>query len=82
MLIDTNTSQALLDAPIGSAKPSDRLASHQGNVDWFCFWLKGEEDPDSAKAKQFAGWRELKKILQGNDKNVAEEKGNSAPQKE
>jgi hypothetical protein len=30
------------------------LTSHQGNVDWFCFWLKNEEDP--------ARWRELRKL--------------------
>jgi len=29
-------------------------ASQQGNVDWFRFWLKGEEDPDPAKAEQYA----------------------------
>jgi hypothetical protein len=32
----------------------ERLTSHQGNVDWFCFWLKNEEDP--------ARWRELRKL--------------------
>jgi|SRR5580700_1835738 hypothetical protein len=36
------------------AKPWERLTSHQGNVDWFCFWLKNEEDP--------ARWRELRKL--------------------
>jgi dipeptidyl aminopeptidase/acylaminoacyl peptidase len=35
-------------------KPWERLTSHQGNVDWFCFWLKNEEDP--------ARWRELRKL--------------------
>jgi dipeptidyl aminopeptidase/acylaminoacyl peptidase len=49
-------------------KPSDRLVSQQGNVDWFCFWLKGEEDPDPAKAEQYARWRELRKLQQENDK--------------
>lgn len=40
-------------------KPWDRMISQQGNVDWFCFWLKGEEDPDPAKAEQYKRWREL-----------------------
>jgi hypothetical protein len=31
-------------------------------VDWFCFWLKGEEDPGPAKAEQYARWRELRKL--------------------
>jgi hypothetical protein len=25
-----------------------RMASQQGNVDWFFFWLKGEETPTGA----------------------------------
>jgi dipeptidyl aminopeptidase/acylaminoacyl peptidase len=41
-------------------KPSDRLASQQGNVDWFCFWLKGEENPDPAKKQQYERWRRLR----------------------
>jgi len=27
------------------------MISLQGNVDWFCFWLKSEEDPDPAKGR-------------------------------
>jgi len=38
-------------------KPWERLASQQGNVDWFVFWLKGEMDPDPAKKEQYARWR-------------------------
>ena len=49
-------------------KPWDRMISQQGNVDWFCFWLKGEEDADPAKAEQYARWRELRKLQ---DKNKA-----------
>jgi hypothetical protein len=41
-------------------KPWDRMISQQGNVDWFCFWLKGEEDPDPAKAEQYKRWRNLR----------------------
>ena len=48
-------------------KPSERLMSQQGNVDWFCFWLKGEEDSDPAKVDQYARWRELRKLQQGNE---------------
>ena len=25
-------------------KPWERMISQQGDVDWFCFWLNGEED--------------------------------------
>jgi hypothetical protein len=41
-------------------KPWERMVSQQGDVDWFCFWLKGEEDPDPAKAGQYKRWRELR----------------------
>jgi hypothetical protein len=43
-------------------KPWERLASLQGNVDWFAFWLKGEEDPDPTKAEQYARWRALRNV--------------------
>jgi hypothetical protein len=44
------------------AKPLERLASEQGDVDWFDFWLNGHEDSDPAKAEQYARWRELRKL--------------------
>jgi hypothetical protein len=37
-------------------KPWERLTSQQGTVDWFCFWLKGEIDPDPQKREQYARW--------------------------
>lgn len=40
--------------------PAVRLASQGGTVDWFRFWLKGEEDP--AKPEQYTRWRELQKF--------------------
>jgi dipeptidyl aminopeptidase/acylaminoacyl peptidase len=43
-------------------KPWDRMTSQQGNVDWMTFWLKGEEDPDPAKAAQYARWREMRNV--------------------
>ena len=42
-------------------KPWERLTSQQAAVDWFCFWLKGEEDPDSAKTEQYARWRSMRR---------------------
>jgi dipeptidyl aminopeptidase/acylaminoacyl peptidase len=41
--------------------PAQRLASQGGTVDWFSFWLKGEEDPDPRKAAQYVRWREFRK---------------------
>jgi dipeptidyl aminopeptidase/acylaminoacyl peptidase len=42
------------------AKPWEQAVSQQGTVDWFCFWLKHEEDPDPAKAEQYRRWRNLR----------------------
>jgi dipeptidyl aminopeptidase/acylaminoacyl peptidase len=47
-------------------KPWERMISQQGNVDWFVFWLKGEEDPDPLKAEEYSRWRELRKKQQEN----------------
>jgi len=44
-------------------KPWDRMVSQQGDVDWFCFWLKGEEYPDQAKTEQYKRWRELRALI-------------------
>lgn len=41
-------------------KPLERLASQQGNVDWFRYWLKGEEDPDAQKRDQYLLWERLR----------------------
>ena len=50
------------DANHNLVRPRDRLTSLQGNVDWFCFWLKDEEDPDPAKVAQYKRWHELRKL--------------------
>jgi len=44
-------------------KPWERMTSQQGNVDWFCFWLKGEEDSDPAKREQYERWRGMRMQL-------------------
>jgi dipeptidyl aminopeptidase/acylaminoacyl peptidase len=51
--------------------PRQRLAAETINVDWFRFWLLGEEDPDPAKADQYARWRELRKLQVENDTKAA-----------
>jgi len=50
--------------------PAARVASQGGTVDWFRFWLKSEEDPDPAKAEQYARWRELRKLQEQNQSNA------------
>jgi dipeptidyl aminopeptidase/acylaminoacyl peptidase len=44
-------------------KPSERMTSLQGNVDWFAFWLKGEEDTRPLKKDQYDRWKELRILL-------------------
>lgn len=46
--------------------PEARLISQGGTVDWFRFWLKGEEDPDPLKAEQYKRWRGLRKLQKSN----------------
>lgn len=41
-------------------QPRHKLAAYQRNLDWFRFWLQGYEDPDPAKRKQYAHWRDMK----------------------
>jgi len=58
----------LPDATHIVTKPLERLASEQGDVDWFDFWLNGREDPDVAKAEQYARWRLFREHRKENTK--------------
>ena len=49
--------------------PAARMASQGGTVDWFRFWLNGEEDPNPAKADQYTRWHQLHKLQEQNDKS-------------
>jgi dipeptidyl aminopeptidase/acylaminoacyl peptidase len=42
--------------------PRQRLASQGSSVDWFCFWLKDERDPDPGKAEEYQRWQRLKQM--------------------
>ncbi|HWU49661.1 MAG TPA: Atxe2 family lasso peptide isopeptidase [Asticcacaulis sp.] len=44
-------------------QPAHRRAIYQRNLDWFRFWLKGEEDPNPANAEQYKGWRAMRANL-------------------
>lgn len=39
-------------------QPRHRAAIYARNLDWFSFWLMGEEDPDPGKQEAYARWRE------------------------
>lgn len=41
-------------------QPRHKLAVYTRNLDWFRFWLLGEEDPDPAKHPQYVHWRAMK----------------------
>jgi hypothetical protein len=58
--------------------PQERLASQQGNVDWMRFWLKGEEDPDPAKAGQYARWRRLRQLRDTDAKAAGQVQDNAS----
>jgi dipeptidyl aminopeptidase/acylaminoacyl peptidase len=41
-------------------QPRHRLEIYDRNLDWFRFWLKGEQDQDPAKAEQYKRWNHLR----------------------
>ena len=45
-------------------RPQQKFLSEQSAVDWYCFWLKGEEDPDPAKLEQYSRWRTMRNLPQ------------------
>jgi dipeptidyl aminopeptidase/acylaminoacyl peptidase len=52
------------DEPHIKFQPKHKLAVYERNLDWFRFWLQGYEDPDPAKAAQYARWRLMRSSLQ------------------
>ena len=63
-LVPLNTDEHELTNPVV------RMASQQGSVGWFRFWLQGYEDPDPAKAEQYKRWRGLRDMQAENEKDV------------
>lgn len=53
-------------------QPIHRLVNFERNLDWFKFWLQGIEDPDPAKAEQYARWRKLRELYQANLEKIEE----------
>ncbi len=56
----------LPDAGHDLVLPQDRLIAQGGDVDWFAFWLKGEEDPSPAKSQEYLRWRGMRKLQSTN----------------
>lgn len=46
----------------GLQNPRQVRALQERALDWWCFWLKDEEDSDPAKVSQYQGWRQLRKL--------------------
>jgi len=61
----------LRDADHILQRPWERIVSQQGSVDWFSFWLNGEEDADPTKAGQYKRWRELRKLQEQKEKKIS-----------
>lgn len=73
----------LIEIPDGShllQKPWERRIAMAGIVDWFRFWLKGEErtepmveagETKEMLAKQYERWRGLRKLQEEDDKKAA-----------
>lgn len=59
--------------------PFARYTSQQGNVDWFRFWLKDEEDNAAEKAAQYERWRRLKQQRLEDSRNVTNSDATQAP---
>lgn len=58
-----NKAVDMLFLPLGQhilQNPAEIMASEQGDVDWFRYWLKGEEDRDPAKKTQYERWNRLR----------------------
>lgn len=45
-------------------QPRHKLVANERNLDWFRYWLLGEEDPDEAKHAQYAHWRSMKEVAE------------------
>jgi dipeptidyl aminopeptidase/acylaminoacyl peptidase len=44
-------------------RPWDRMVSLSATLDWLCYWLKGEKDPNPAKIRLYAQWDQLRDKL-------------------
>jgi dipeptidyl aminopeptidase/acylaminoacyl peptidase len=41
-------------------QPEHRSAIYARNIDWFAFWLQGQEDPDPTKRGQYQRWEAMR----------------------
>jgi hypothetical protein len=61
------------------SRPSERMISLQGNVDWFRFWLKGEKRSDvlipgetaASLSEQYRRWGQMAELKRADDAKPA-----------
>ena len=58
-------------------KIGQRLRASQLLVDWYRFWLKGEEAPGEEKADQYLRWRRMRDHFQGTVAKADDNSGHS-----
>ena len=56
------------DATHVLTNPAQRMISQGGTVDWFCFWLNDEKDPNPTKAAQYSRWHRLRALQESNER--------------
>jgi poly(3-hydroxybutyrate) depolymerase len=59
-------------------KPLDRMASQQGNVDWFRFWLQGYERPNPEDVEQYKRWEHLRELRDADAKTTGQAQDDNA----
>lgn len=50
-------------------RPWERITSLQGSVDWFAFWLKGEEARSPSNSQQYERWEGLRTLRNRNSES-------------
>jgi dipeptidyl aminopeptidase/acylaminoacyl peptidase len=62
----------MLYLPLGQhvlQNPAELMASEQGDVDWFRFWLQGYERPSAEDPDQYKRWEHLRDLQNVKDKS-------------
>lgn len=58
--------------------PEQLIALQSRVIDWFRFWLSGEESGDAADDEQYRGWRELRELTSHSDADAKAVRGASS----
>jgi hypothetical protein len=50
-------------------RPMERMVASGGNVDWFSFWLLGQEDGADGKVSQYTRWRQMRDVIEATNRS-------------